>query len=253
MTKLATVIEALDAELNTAGIQDYPGAHNGLQLTNASGNVSKVAVAVDACLPVVQAAVAVGADLLIVHHGMFWSGVQPIQEAWFQKLKTAMDAGLAIYSNHLPLDYHATLGNDVGLARAMGYAEGEFFGVNKGLPLGWKISTDVPRQRLLEQVQQAVGGSRVHCAPGGPEQCRSIAILTGSAGAEVGKMPAHGIDTLVTGEGPHHTYTQAEELGINLIYAGHYATETFGVKALGAWLERQFGLPWQFLHHPTGL
>jgi putative NIF3 family GTP cyclohydrolase 1 type 2 len=164
-----------------------------------------------------------------------------------------MDHGLAVYSSHLPLDYHPTLGNDVLLAQAMGFAEGAFFGESKGLPLGWKIQAEIPRNTLVSRVQSAIGGSRVHLAAGGPATCRNIAVLTGGAGSEVAKIAAHGIDTFVTGEGPHHTYTLAEELGVNLLYAGHYATETFGVKALADWIHTRHAIPWEFIDHPTGL
>jgi dinuclear metal center YbgI/SA1388 family protein len=252
MIPLRTLVSALDTELNTKAITDYPGAWNGLQVANAAESVTKVATAVDACLPVIQSAVRAGADLLIVHHGLFWSGVQMVDGAYFKKLKLAMDYGLAIYSNHLPLDYHASLGNNILLANALDLGPASFFGEQKGLPLGVRITTDIFLGTLLEVTSQAVDRA-VHVSPGGPRQCKNIAICTGAAGSEVAKFAAHGIDTFITGEGPHHSYALAQELGINLIYAGHYATETFGVKALGTWLEQKYSLPHTFIHHPSGL
>jgi len=100
---------------------------------------------------------------------------------------------------------------------------------------------------------EAATGTRVHVCAAGPSVCQKIGIMTGGAGSEVATVAKNGIDTFITGEGPHWSYTLAEELGINLLYGGHYATETFGVKALAAHLETKFGLPWQFVDHPTGL
>jgi dinuclear metal center YbgI/SA1388 family protein len=249
---LREIVAALDTELNTRAITDYPGAWNGLQVKNAPETVARVAVAVDACEAVLEQAVALGADLLIVHHGLFWSGVQMVDGAYFRKLKLLMEHGLAVYSSHLPLDMHATLGNNVLLAKALELGPSTAFTEPKG-PLGVRLQASISREALLTRVRAAVGGSRVHLAPGGPENCCHIGVCTGGAGTDVSKMKASGIDTFITGEGPHHTYSLAEELGVNLIYAGHYATETFGVKALGAWLEEKYGLPWSFVDHPSGL
>lgn len=249
--ELKALVSWLDQELNTAGIADYSGAVNGLQLENG-GTVTKVAAAVDASLPVIEKAVAMGADLLIVHHGMFWQGCQPVRGAFYQKLKTAMDAGLAIYSSHLPLDVHPQWGNNVQLARALGITETKPFLEMKGMPLGLRAEGEWTRQDLLTLVREVVGGA-VHVCPGGPEIVRSVGICTGGAGSEVAAVAAAGVDTFLTGEGPHWSYPLAEELGVNIFYAGHYATETFGVKALAAELETRFGLPWTFLDHPTGL
>lgn len=247
---LKMIVDAMQQELRVAEIQDYPPAHNGLQLTNGSGEVRKVVAAVDACLPVIRAACEAGANLLLVHHGLFWSGVQMVTGSVYEKLKLAMDHDLAIYSVHLPLDYHDTLGNNVLLGKACGLGEPEVFGNAKFT--GHRFSVDLPRDQLMTAVRSAVGGP-AHLCPGGPERIRNVAVCTGAAGSEIDKISRYGIDTLITGEGPHWSYTLAEELGVNLIYAGHYATETFGVKALAGWLETRYGLPWEFIDHPTGL
>jgi len=251
---LLAVVAAMEAELRVAEVPDYAGALNGLQLSNRSGRVTRVAVAVDACEAVVAGAAAAGADLLLVHHGMFWSGVQRIEGPLFRKLAVAMEAGLAIYSSHLPLDVHPVLGNNARLAAAIGLKRTEAFFPWKGLPLGLRAAVNLDRAVLLEKVREAVGGGPVHLCPGGPSQVRRVGLITGGAGAEIAAVAAQGVDTFVTGEGPHWSYTLAEELGVNVIYAGHYATETFGVRALGAWLEKKFRLPPAvFLDHPSGL
>ena len=251
---LATVVAAMERELRVGEVPDYPGALNGLQLASRSGTVTRVAVAVDACEPVIRRAVAAGADLLLVHHGLFWSGAQRIEGAVFRKLATAMDGGLAIYSSHLPLDVHPVLGNNAQLAAALGLRNAEPFFCWKGIKLGLRATVDMEREALVARVRTAVGGGAVHVCPGGPSRVRRLGIVTGGAGAEIAAAAAEGIDTFLTGEGPHWSYTLAEELGVNVLYAGHYATETFGVRALGRWLEKKFRLPpVVFLDHPTGL
>lgn len=251
---LSDLVDATSSELRLGEIPDYPPAHNGLQLANRSGEVSRIAVAVDACLPVVKAATEQGADFLIVHHGMFWSGVQPIVGGYYEKLKLAMDAGLSIYSAHIPLDVHPTLGNNAQLVKALGFeAAAKPFFDWKGIKLGLRADVSLDRETLRKNVVAATGGANAHLCPGGPETTQSIGVITGGAGGEIFALAETGIDTFITGEGPHWSYTAAEELGINLIYGGHYATETFGVKALASWLSNRFDLPWEFIDHPTGL
>ncbi len=250
--ELSTIVNYLDQLLSTSEVRDYPQAHNGLQLANR-GEVKRIAVAVDACLPVIEQAIAAEADLLIVHHGLFWNGLQPITGAYYQKLKLALQYGLAIYSSHLPLDRHPKVGNGNLLAKELGLREltpalkvsSELVGV-KG------VCKPMLRAPFLDLVSKAVGG-KVHCSPGGPEAVQKVLVVTGGAGSEIAAAAKEGIDTFVTGEGPHWSYTMAEELGINLVYAGHYATETFGVKALGSLLQEDLELPWSFIDHPTGL
>lgn len=253
MPELNDLIQQANEWLNLDGVPDYPQALNGLQLEGGR-EVRKIAAAVDACLPVIEAACESGADLLVVHHGLFWQGAQRIEGALFRKLKRAMDHGLAVYSAHLPLDVHPELGNNVQLLRAMGIESGEVpFFPWKGISLGLRAEVDWTFAQCLEQVSAAVGAP-VHSCAGGPTEVRKIGVITGGAGSEIFDVAATGIDTFITGEGPHWSYTAAEELGINLIYAGHYATETFGVKALAQrWCESFPGLTREFIDHPTGL
>jgi dinuclear metal center YbgI/SA1388 family protein len=251
MIPLADLVSFLDSELRVAEIPDYPGAVNGLQLANG-GRVERIVAAVDASLPVIEAAAKGGPGLLLVHHGMFWQGAQPITGACYRKLKTAMDAGLAVYSSHLPLDIHSEWGNNILLAKALGLINPQPFFEQKGLYLGLRGEMCVDRSEFAGILRKAVGGD-VHLCPGGPQSVSSVGIITGGAGSEVAKVAAAGVDTFVTGEGPHWSYPLAEELGINLFYGGHYATETFGVKKLAEILQQQFKLPWLFVDHPTGL
>jgi dinuclear metal center YbgI/SA1388 family protein len=250
--KLKTIVSTLDSLLCPEEITDYPGAVNGLQIEN-SGTVTRIVAAVDACEFVIKEASRVKGTLLLVHHGIFWNGFAPIAGPYYRKLQAAFHGDLALYSSHLPLDLHPELGNNVLLARALGLTSIKPAFEMKGQAVGvtGKIKA-ITRDAFVKKLSDAVGGD-VHLAPGGEETIRTLLIVTGGAGSEVTRAAGLGVDGFVTGEGPHWSYTAAEEAGINLFYAGHYATETFGVKALAAYLSRKTGLPWSFLDHRTGL
>lgn len=252
MAALADIVRFLDDHLALHALRDYPGAVNGLQIEN-SGRVTRVVAAVDASLPVVNQAAAHGpGTLLVVHHGMFWQGVQTITGPVRLKIKSSLDGDLALYSAHLPLDVHPECGNNILLAKALGLSEiSSLDAKNDGLH-GLRGRWHGTRDAFLAAASQAVGGPVHHC-PGGPETPENVAIITGGAGSEVAAVAKLGIDTFLTGEGPHWSHPLAEELGINLVYAGHYATETFGVRALAQRIAEDFHLPHSFIDRPTGL
>ena len=251
MPTLATITAYLDRHLRTREIVDYPGAWNGLQIENG-GAVTKITAAVDACEAVIAETVQCGATLLLVHHGLFWSGVQPLVGAVRRKIKLALEHDLALYSSHLPLDLHPKHGNNVLLAKALGFRNCAPFFDHKGQAIGVRAAVSLSLEELVRRTERAVDGP-VHVCPGGPARVRRVGIVTGGAGGDVATAAAEGVDTFITGEGPHWSYTAAEELGVNLLYAGHYATETFGVKALTEHLSKRFRVPWEFIDHPTGL
>ena len=248
---LSEIVRHLDELLNHANIGDYSGAQNGLQIEN-SGRVARVCAAVDACEAVLAEAARVPGTLLLVHHGLLWGGARAFTGALRRKLKLAFDADLAVFSSHLPLDLHAKLGNNALLAKALGLRKCASAFPAKGQPIGLLGNLDVSRAEFARRLEKAVGGA-VKLAPGGPARARRVGVVTGGAGDLVVEAAALGCDSFVTGEGAHHTYTLAEELGVNLFYGGHYATETFGVKALAQHVARKFGTQWEFIHHPTGL
>jgi dinuclear metal center YbgI/SA1388 family protein len=241
----------LDDLLRIGETGDYPNALNGLQFAN-SGGLSRIGAAVDACEAVIQEAAAAGIDFLLVHHGLFWGGLAPVTGAAYRKMRMLIEGDMAVYSAHLPLDKHPEFGNNALLAEALGLEGGEAFFEAGGQPIGLRFDAEVNREVLLDHLEKAVGG-HVHLAAGGPIVARKIGVVTGGAGGDVARAAAAGIDTFITGEGPHWSYAAAEELGVNLFYAGHYATETFGVKALAAELATKFALPWQFIDHPSEL
>jgi dinuclear metal center YbgI/SA1388 family protein len=247
---LTRIVTHLDDYLGTSRVIDYPNAHNGLQLENG-GTVRRIVAAVDACEAVIRRAAGGRATLLLVHHGLFWE-TGPLTRHRYRKLKIAFENDLAIYSAHLPLDIHPAVGNAAQLGRALGLTKCKPFLIWKEQPLGVRAIAQMTREELARRLARVLG-AKPHICAGGPARARDIGIVTGGAGSEVAQAHAEGVDTFITGEGPHWSYTLAEELGINLFYAGHYATETFGVKALAARLSARFKLPWEFIDHPTGL
>jgi dinuclear metal center YbgI/SA1388 family protein len=251
ISSLARIVKYCDDLLRTTEFQDYSGAANGLQVEN-SGRVTRIAAAVDASLATVKLAVAARADLLVVHHGLFWSATHPWTGRRRELLKCLIENDLAVYSSHLPLDAHPKLGNNARLCAGLGLTRLRPFFLEKGQFLGLQSKTNIQRADLVHGLERAVGGP-VKLLPGGPELCRRVGVVTGGAGGELKLAATEGVDAFITGEGPHWTYALAEDLGVNVLYGGHYATETFGVKALAADLSRKFNVPWVFLDHPTGL
>jgi len=248
---LAALVKHCDGLLRTGVIGDYDGAVNGLQVQN-SGTVTRIAATVDASLATVRLAIAAKADLLIVHHGLFWSPTHPWTGRKYELIRALIANNLAVYSSHLPLDAHPMLGNNARLGAALGFKKLRPFFASHGQTIGFQTATNLSRDELVARLARATG-SPPRVLPGGPKLCRRIGMVTGGAGGDLKIAAAAGVDTFITGEGPHWTYALAEELGLNVLYGGHYATETFGVKALAAHLSKKFGVPWTFLDHPTGL
>jgi dinuclear metal center YbgI/SA1388 family protein len=248
---LAAIVQYSDRILRTKEIGDYDGIVNGLQVENRGG-VSRIAATVDASLATVRLAIDAKADLLIVHHGLFWSPSHPWTGKKYELIRLLIENNLAVYSSHLPLDAHPKLGNNAQLCAALGLRHLQPFFASHGGTIGFKTRQKISRADLASRLQSALGAKPL-LIPGGKETCERIGVVTGGAGDGVKQAVAEGVDTFITGEGPHWTYALAEELGVNVFYGGHYATETFGVKALAAELSRKFKVPWTFLDHPTGL
>lgn len=248
---LGSIVKYCDNLLKVEQIKDYDGAVNGLQVEN-HGSVTRIAAAVDASLATMKLAIKAKADLLIVHHGLFWSASHPWTGKKFELLRLLLFNNLAVYSSHLPLDAHPRLGNNALLCGALGLKNLRPFLMHKGQFIGYQARSKIPLANLTKRLARAVD-SEPRVVPGGPEVCRRIGVVTGGAGSDLSQAASEGVDTFITGEGPHWTYATAEELGLNVLYGGHYATETFGVKALAAHLSRKFEVPWRFIDHPTGL
>ena len=241
----------LDEYLSIRYIADYPGAMNGLQVEGAP-EVRSIMTAVDASVASVAAAAAAGAGMLLVHHGLFWAGPGPVTGRTKRRLAPLIIDDISLYSAHLPLDAHPEVGNNVVLAHMLGLEVDAKFGEFKDELIGVSAVTDMELAGLAERVGAALG-SEPRVLAFGPDTVRSVAIVSGGGGKAIKEAAAKGIDTLVTGELSHSEFFDAEEHGVNVVFAGHYATETVGVRALGEHISERFGLEHTFFDHPTGL
>lgn len=254
---LTDIAAYCDDLLGTKTTPDYTPALNGVQVGHR-GPVRKIAAAVDASLYTIERAAAAGANLLLVHHGLFWNGLRPITGTHEARLRALFAHDIAVYSSHLPLDAHATYGNSALLARELGLTVSGLFARHEQIHCGVRGEADLDTAKMIEQVTawaQSLGHHTVASRIPAGHRTRKWAICSG-AGAQVSNLREAyetGVDTLIVGEGPHWSAIDAEERGLVIIYAGHYATETLGVRALAAHLGERFALPWTFLHAPTGL
>jgi dinuclear metal center YbgI/SA1388 family protein len=250
--RLDSLVDYLDKYLHLADeVADAPDALNGLQVSNA-GEVSRLAATVDLCEATIRLATEQHADLLLVHHGMFWGGLQAFTGPAYRRIAGLIKANIALYSAHLPLDRHPDVGNNRVLAQLLGINVRGDFGSYHGAPAGVWGEYSGTREELSWVLTKALG-TAPRVFPFGPERVHKVGIVTGAGGSLIPQAAAAGLDTFVTGEGQHWTFFDAEELGINVFYAGHYATETVGVKALAEHISKKFDVPWAFLDHPTGL
>lgn len=241
---LQQLTDYCDRRTRRTACTDYPGAVNGLQVAN-DGRVTKIGAAVDAGLAPFAQAVECGVDFLIVHHGLFWGGVQPLTGPVYERYAALIRGNCAVYSSHLPLDAHPELGNNALLARQLGLKPQRQFLRHDDTAVGWiapsKLRRTQLRTRLEEQYTRVIA---IECGSGAPKH---VAFCSGSGNHAVPELAGTGTDTLVTGELREEWFNYAQEHHLNLYCCGHYATETLGVKALAAELARKFGLPWAFI------
>ena len=252
--KLESILQYLDGYLGVSEHPDYSVALNGLQV-EGTRDVSRIVAAVDASQASIEAAVAAGADLMLVHHGLFWDGLRPLTGRRMRRVRPLIEAGTALYSVHLPLDAHAEVGNSALLGRALGLDLQGRFASYKGAEIGWwgTLEEAGSVQELAGGLSRVLGDAPIHVIPGGPEPVERVGVVTGGGASFVEDAVALELHALITGEGSHHTHFDAMELGIHVLMGGHYATETFGVKALAEHLSERFGLDWSFVDQPTGL
>jgi dinuclear metal center YbgI/SA1388 family protein len=250
------LVDRLDTELRTAAYADLDASANGLQVGPATREVSAVAVAVDAAVETAERAAAADADLLVTHHGISWGGIERVTGREYGRVAALIENDLGLYTSHLPLDGHQELGNAAGVADVLGLTEREPFGALGGEYIGQRGRTSDPltagelRERLGSTLD--TGGRDVRLLDFGPSRIRDVAVVTGSGVDWLDEAIDAGADALVTGEGKQQAYHQAKEAGIHAVLAGHYATETFGVRALGDRFE-DWGLETTFVDCPTGL
>jgi len=246
----------LDDRLDVAAYADVDASANGLQVGPDAASVDHVAFAVDAAEATIETAAGRGADLLVVHHGISWGGIDTVTGSHYRRIAPLVENDLALYAVHLPLDGHQQLGNAAGLADLLGLEDREPFGELGPVHVGQRGRRTDPigREEMAELLEAELdtGGQPVQVLDFGPETVEDVAIVTGSGADWLDEAVAAGADALVTGEGKQKVYHRAREAGVNVFLAGHYATETFGVRAL-ADLVAEWGPETSFVGHPTGL
>ena len=228
---------------------------NGLQVDSGRATISKVVIAVDSGLSVIQKAVQEEADLLIVHHGLFWSEAQALIGPFGDKIRTLFEGKCSLYASHLPLDAHHDVGNNFELARFFELDRIQPFGDYKGQFIGAEGMTKTPStlQNFVDRCRAMPGAITPLVLPFGPSKIEKVAFLSGSGVSAMREAGEKGIDLFISGEPKQEAYHIAKELNLNAIFAGHYATETFGVKALARVIEKDFEIKTSFIDEPTGI
>jgi dinuclear metal center YbgI/SA1388 family protein len=225
---------------------------NGLQVEGKK-RIRRVGVAVDACEYVFRKASEKGIDLLVVHHGLIWGGVKSITGITRNRIKALLEADISLYACHLPLDWHPEYGNNSLLLKLLSVKKMGEFGEYHGKRIGYwgRSATAMSLDVFVRRVDKVLKtrSSYVDFRT----KVRNVGVVSGGGWSAIHDAEELGIDTFLTGEPSHSAYALAEEMKVNLIFAGHYATETVGVKAVGKMLEKKFGLAVEFIDHPTGL
>ncbi|MBD3180514.1 MAG: Nif3-like dinuclear metal center hexameric protein [Candidatus Latescibacteria bacterium] len=250
---LTTLTEYLDQLLRIDEFSSIDASLNGLQVEGA-GRVNKISLAVDGCRASISKAARNRSDMLIVHHGLFWGDQQPVTGIMKKRLELLIRNGISLYAAHLPLDAHPSLGNNARLAEMLELNECGGFGEYGGREIG--VMGDLTRKITPSGLARKIGkilSTRVELFDFGKPRIKKLAIVSGSGASLAGEAEEAGCDALLTGERSHSVYHSAYERGITLLCAGHYATETVGIKAVGQHLAREFKLDTLFLDIPTGV
>ncbi|MFC6786412.1 Nif3-like dinuclear metal center hexameric protein [Halobaculum halobium] len=249
-------VDRLDEKLNTDAYADLDASPNGLQVGSKTGEIETVAFAVDAVEATVETAVDVGADALVTHHGMIWGGLDRVTGREYDRIEPLVANDVPLYVSHLPLDGHQTLGNAAGVADVLGLVDREPFGQVGPEYVGQRgvvpdgSSADDLAATLEAELDH--GGEGVQVLEFGPDELEDVGIVTGSGSDWLREAEDLGLDALVTGEAKAKAYHEAREAGVSVFLAGHYATETFGVRALQS-VADDWGLETRYIDHPTGL
>lgn len=252
--ELGRLVSYLNSYLTVSAYKE--SAINGLQVAGKK-KVSKIAFAVDGVLETFEAAAALNADLLIVHHGIYWGYQYPLRGSNYKRIKTLIDHEMALYAVHLPLDAHPEVGHNVMLLKALGVEEASLqpFGAYQDSTIGWQARIpEIRRQALTERLQEVLGGE-VKLLGFGPEKIRSLACITGAGAdfATIGEVKIKNIHYFISGEASHPIYHYTQEAGVNVALGGHYRTEVFGLKALSSHLEQTYEVDTCFIDCPTGM
>lgn len=242
---LEEIVQYCDQRVNLDQVKDFPGSENGLQFEN-NGKITKIGAAVDAGLIPFQKATEAGVDFLIVHHGMYWNPYPPVVGVQYQKTKILIEGNCAVYGSHLPLDCHPEIGNNAILAKKLGMGKIETFLNYEGNDIGFIVDGIKARSELKTRLKN-IFPQGITAIEEGPESIKRIGILTGSGSSALEYLKKYDVDTFITGELKQNFFNQAQEENLNLYCCGHYATEVFGVDALGREVAKNFGLEYEFI------
>jgi dinuclear metal center YbgI/SA1388 family protein len=254
--QLSTLVSRLDDRLDTDEYAGVDASANGLQVGPAEKSVDHVAFAVDGAVETFQRAANQGADLLVVHHGVVWGSIDRVTGLEYDRLRTLLENDLALYVSHLPLDGHPQFGNAAGIATRLGLGDETAFGDFKGRPIGRAgtldpaLTADSVRDELADALP--VAADEIQVLDHGPDRIEDVAVVTGSGADFLREAAEAGADALITGEGKQQVYHEAREAGVTVFLAGHYATETVGVRSLQS-LVKSWGPDTTFIEAPTGL
>lgn len=250
--KRAHLIKYLDSYLRIDEIKDH--GPQGLQLESANDEIRRVALAVDTSPTSITAATEWRADMLLVHHGILWGSGEPIRGPLGKRVRLLLQGGINLYAAHLPLDAHPEVGNNAVLAKMVNVTISEWWCAPRGTPIGvfGSVSNRPSLAEFVSQLEQKLN-TKCRTMPFGPDRVQYVAIVSGFGADQIADAEKLGADTFLTGETSHVNYWSASDYGINVIYAGHYATETVGVKALGRHLSQEFELETRFFDFPTDL
>lgn len=248
----AALVEFLDGYLRIAEIEDI--GPQGLQVESDNRQIGRLALAVDTSPSVIEAAADWRADMLLVHHGLLWRSVERIAGPFGQRVRLLLKHGINLYAAHLALDAHPVVGNNAVLANLLGVSIDEWWFAQAGTAMAvyGSVPPDTQLESFLNRIEEALGTQALLLAHG-PQTVANVAILSGAGAGEVAAARALGADTFLTGETSHANFYAASDHGMNVIFAGHYATETVGVRALGRLLSQRFELETRFMDFPTGM
>ncbi len=248
---LNKLVSFLNSELKLSEFPKDESA-NGLQV-EGSAIVHKIGLAVDACDHVFQTAADKKIDLLIVHHGLVWGGIRSVSGVMKKRIKALLDADISLYACHLPLDWHPEYGNNAQLLKVLALKRMGEFGEYHGKTIGYwgSLTKELSLKDFIGRVDKTLNTRSTALSFG--KKVKKVGIVSGGGWSAIYDAEKTGIDTLLVGEPSHSAYTLAEEMKLNVVFAGHYATETVGVKAVGSMLTKRFGIATEFIDHPTGL
>jgi dinuclear metal center YbgI/SA1388 family protein len=250
MVERKKLVSYLNELLDVSNIPD--SSCNGLQVEGAL-EIKKIALSVDACLGVYQKAVKEECQMALVHHGIIWGGLTSITGNIGRQIEYLLKNGLNLYAVHLPLDLHATMGNNIVIAESLGLMDIKPFGRYRGILIGFKgiAQKSMTCEDIGNAMQNAGLGGKFSILPFGKKENRTIAIVSGGGSDALNEAIDNNIDCFITGESLHWNHHAALEGKINVVYCGHYHTETGGVKALGKHIEKEFGVETVFIDEPT--